>query len=69
MTAKTPLERAAREAVLIAIADAHDRFSEREQLLRAEGKLEEAEGASVYANWCLRAFRAEQDDPTPRKWS
>ena len=69
MTAKTPLERAAREAVLAAIADAHDRFSEKEQIYTASGQHPEAEGAHRYALWCLRAYRAEMDDPDPRKWS
>ena len=56
----------AREAALYAYAHAHDRFSEREQIHRLNGEDADAEGAHVYALWCLRAYRAELDDQRPR---
>ena len=57
----------ARKAVLRQLAEAHDRFSEREQVLVFEGLYAEAEGAHQMAWWLLRAYRAELDDPEPAK--
>jgi hypothetical protein len=57
----------AREAALYAYAHAHDRFFEREQVHRVKGETAEAEGAHVYAMWCLRAYRAELDEPLKGK--
>jgi hypothetical protein len=56
---------AARQASLRALAAAHDRFATVEQVKWAEGDETEAEGAHKYANWVLRAYRAEMDDPEP----
>ena len=56
----------AREAVLKQLATAYDRFCETEQVLVAEGKYAEAEGAHQFAIWLLRAYKAEQDDPKER---
>lgn len=55
----------ARRAVLEQLAQAHDRWSEREQILTSSGDAIQAEGAHQHALWCLRAFRAELDDPKP----
>ena len=56
----------ARKAVLRQLAEAHDRFSEQEQVLVFQGMYAEAEGAHQLALWVLRAYRAEMDDPTPK---
>lgn len=56
---------AARQAALRQLAAAHDRFSEMEQLLYAQGDVVDAEGAHKYAMWTLRAYRAEMDDREP----
>ncbi len=53
----------ARKAVLRQLAEAHDRFAEQEQALILEGLYPEAEGAKKYADWVLRAYRIEMDDP------
>lgn len=55
----------ARKAVLRQLSEAHDRFAELEQVKWAEGNEAEAEGAHRYANWVLRAYRAEMDDREP----
>ena len=56
---------AARQLVLRRLADAHDRFAEEEQVLVAEGRYAESQGAHQYAVWVLRAYRAELDDRKP----
>ena len=48
-----------REAVLDRLGEAYERFALREQTLRGEGKVAEAEGAHRYALWILRAYEAE----------
>jgi hypothetical protein len=53
----------AKRACLAQLADAHDRFSEIEQMAHVHGETVEAEGAHRYALWVLRAYRAELDDP------
>jgi hypothetical protein len=53
----------AKQAVLRALAEAHDRFSEAEQMYVASGALAMAEGAHTFALIALRAYRAELDDP------
>jgi len=67
----TPIEimrdAAARREALNALAQAHDHFSEEEQVALAEGRVVEAEGAHQYALMLLRAYRAELDDPEPRE--
>jgi hypothetical protein len=55
----------ARREVLYAYARWHDRFAEREQVLRHSGMVIHAEGARVYANLVIRAWLAERDDPKP----
>ena len=47
------------------LALAHDRFAETEQVLVAEGKYIEAQGAHEYAALIVRAYKAELDDPKP----
>lgn len=54
---------AARQAALHRYAAAYDRFAEEEQMHHLLGNWPEAEGAHVYAMACLRAYRAEMDDP------
>jgi hypothetical protein len=56
----------ARQSCLRQLAQAHDRFSEMEQILRAQGDTVDAEGAHRYALWTLRAYRAEMDDREPK---
>ena len=46
-------------------AAAHDRFSEQEQLLMLEGREIEAAGCREFAKRVLRAWLAEQENPTP----
>lgn len=60
----TPAKRA-RTGVLQQLANAHDAFSEREQLDRLRGHDIEAEGAHAYALLVLEMYRAELDDPAP----
>jgi hypothetical protein len=55
----------ARQSCLRQLAQAHDRFSELEQIARAQGDAYDAEGAHRYALWTLRAYRAEMDDREP----
>jgi hypothetical protein len=57
---------AARQAVLKALVNAHERFSSRETEHRAAGNHVLAEGAHRYAVWCLRAYRSELDDRKPK---
>jgi hypothetical protein len=54
--------------VLRQLALAHDRFADSAEMHRLLGNVVEAEGADWYAERCLRAFRAENEDPTPRSW-
>jgi hypothetical protein len=60
---KPRTESPARAAVLRTLATRHDYFAEQEQLLVAEGRYAESQGAHKYALWVLRAYRAEMDDP------
>lgn len=55
----------ASKAALRQYAHAHDHWSEEEQLLTAQGEPILAEGAHQHALMCLRAYRAELDDPQP----
>jgi hypothetical protein len=59
------IEQDSTQAVCQQIASAHDRFAEREQVLRYEGRHVEAEGAHVFALRLLRAYEAEAFDPEP----
>lgn len=59
------VEQEATKAACQQLAEAHDRFSEREQVLRFEGADVEAEGAHVLALRLLRAYEAEAFDPAP----
>lgn len=47
-------------------ARSHDWWSEQEQLYLRHNRPIEAAGAHEYANRCLRAYIAEQDDPEPK---
>ncbi len=55
----------ARSAALYRYAQAHDRFSELEQLYTATGNAVEAEGAHDFALMLLRAYKNEVDDVPP----
>jgi len=55
----------ARTAALYQYAEAHDVFSELEQLLLGDGRACQASEAHEYALIVLRAYRAELDDPQP----
>lgn len=57
----------ARNAAIRRYAAAHDKFAEVEQVKAMTGEDAEAHGAAVYAGWCLRAVRAELDDPEPKQ--
>jgi hypothetical protein len=61
------VDASARRAGLYHYAQAHDAWSELEQVLTGQGRTIEAEGAHVYALRILRAYRAELDDPEPRE--
>lgn len=56
----------ARNAAIRRYAAAHDKFAEFEQVQLLAGKEAEAIGSGLYAAWCLRACRAELDDPEPK---
>lgn len=56
----------ARNSAIRRYAAAHDKFAEMEQIDIATGHPAEAQGAAIYAAWCLRAVRAELDDPEPK---
>lgn len=58
-----PLVASARREAIRTYAAAYDRWAESEQVLVAEGMYADAQGAHEYAMWCLRAYRAELDDP------
>lgn len=60
------LNQKAKQDVLIQLARAHDHWSEQEQLLALVGKPIESAGAHEMALRCLRAYRAELDDPAPK---
>jgi hypothetical protein len=61
----TVTERDSTQVACQQLASAHDRFAEREQVLRYEGRHVEAEGAHVLALRLLRAYEAEAFDPAP----
>lgn len=61
----TAVDRVAREAVLMQLADAHDHFSTLEQIAHADRRTVEATGNHQYALWTLRAYRGELDDRPP----
>ena len=56
---------AARREAVRRYAAVYDRFAELEQLHRGRHEVYEAQGAHVHALRVLRAWLAEQDDPTP----
>ena len=61
------LDRVAHQAVLMMLADAHDHFSTLAQIAFKDKRDVEMEGNTQYAEWALRAYRAELDDrPSPR---
>jgi hypothetical protein len=57
----------ARRTALYAYAQAHDHFAEQEQAFQGEGRMVEAEDAHQFALIALRGYRAELDDPAPRR--
>jgi len=57
-------DEARREAVRL-YARAYDEWATEEQVLVAEGRYVEAEGAHVQALIVLRAYQRELDDPEP----
>lgn len=57
-------EAAAKRESQFRYAAAHDHFATLEQRHSGRNPVE-AEGAHAYALICLRAYRAEVDDPTP----
>lgn len=56
----------AHRSALYTYARAHDKFAELEQRHTGQNPVE-AEGAHQYALRCLRAYRAEIDDPEPEE--
>lgn len=62
----SPADIAARQAVLRALSEAHDRFTRRHAEFVEAGNKAEAAGAWRYADWCLRAYRAELDNRAPK---
>ena len=61
----TQMTDTARRNVLYHLAAAHDAWSEQEQRLVGEGRHTEAQGARIHAQWVIRAWLAESDDPEP----
>ena len=57
---------AAREACLRQYADAHESFSVREQIAVCESRMAEAAGERQFAQWAIRAYAVELDDPKPK---
>lgn len=55
----------ARASALRQYAAAHERFAEREQMAALKGEPYEQEGAHQFGLRLLRAWIAEQHDPTP----
>lgn len=56
----------ARNAAIRRYAAAHDKFAAIEQV-NVKDDPAEAQGAHIFAEWCLRAVRAELDDPEPKR--
>jgi hypothetical protein len=54
-----------RQAVIRKLAERYDHFADMEQVLVAEGRYVEAEGAHETARILIRAYQAETDDPVP----
>lgn len=52
-------------AVLQQLALAHDHWEEEERFLVAQGREIEAQGAHELALACLKAYRAELENPEP----
>lgn len=65
MSDTAELNAVARESVLLQYGAAHDVHATEEQLAVDRGDYVEAEGRRAYANWVVRAYRAELDDPKP----
>lgn len=63
MTEKRQPVSDAQAAVLLQLAIAHERFTEQERVLAAEGRVAEAEGAHKIALRLVRAYKAEKDNP------
>ena len=59
----TDLDTTARMAALRRLAEAHEKFAEREQIYVAEGRDAEAEDARQYIRWIRRALDVEMQDP------
>ena len=58
-------ERVAQKAVLLMLADAHDHFSTLAQIAFRDRRDVESADNQQYAEWALRAYRAELDDRPP----
>lgn len=61
----TSIDKVAAQAALLMLADAHDHFSTLAQLAFRDKRDVEVAGNSQYAEWALRAYRAELDDRPP----
>jgi hypothetical protein len=55
----------AERSAMQALAERYDYWREREQGHRLASELYLAEGAARYAEWILRAYKAELNDPEP----
>ena len=55
----------AKEAVLTQLAARYEHFAELEQLLIAEGKYTEAQGAHAIGQQIVGIYKSELDDPVP----
>jgi hypothetical protein len=57
----------AQAEVLRQLDQARARFAEAKLMYMVAGELANAEGADQFGIWLERAYRAERDDPDPRK--
>jgi hypothetical protein len=55
-----------REAVLLQLAGAFDRWAEEEQVAIALGQYEVAQEAHLWGLTIMRAYHGEMDDPRPK---
>ena len=65
MAPMTEREAVARQATLLQLAAAHDKFSSREVKAVERGDYQEAQVHHNYVLWIVRAYQVELTDPEP----
>ncbi len=65
MVSKPTTAEEARQAVLLQLGLAHDRFIDTERMHRKREEHAASEGPHRVSIWLLRAYAAERDDPKP----